>query len=74
MGNKGSCKAQNCEKDVRAKGYCEAHYRQWRKGKLGKPRHTTCQTDGCHKARFRRSLCEEHFAKEYGKKTEAAAA
>jgi len=40
----------------------------WRKGKLAKPRHTSCHADGCHKPRARRGLCTEHFAKEYGKK------
>ncbi len=74
MANKGTCKAQNCEKDVRAKGYCDRHYRQWRKGKLAKPRYTTCHAENCHKPRHRRGLCEEHFLKEHGKKTEAAAA
>lgn len=70
MSNKGTCKAQNCDKDVRAKGYCDRHYSQWRKGKMGKPRHTTCHTEGCTKARSRRGLCVEHFQKEYGKKSE----
>ena len=77
MANKGSCKSAECGKDVRAKGYCDRHYRQWRKGKLAKPRYTTCHAEGCHKPRERRGLCAEHFAKEYGKKTpttEAAAA
>ena len=77
MANKGTCKAAECGKDVRAKGYCDRHYRQWRKGKLAKPRYTSCHAEGCHKPRERRGLCAEHFAKEYGKKaetTEAAAA
>jgi hypothetical protein len=67
MANKGTCKAAGCEKDVQAKGYCPRHYRQWRRGKLGKPRHTTCNAEGCHKPRARRGLCLEHFAKTYGK-------
>ena len=74
MANKGTCKAEKCDKEVVAKGYCDRHYGQWRKGKLPKPRHTICHAEGCHKARYRRGYCEEHFAKEYGKKTEAAAA
>ncbi len=74
MSNKGTCKAEACEKDVRAKGYCDRHYRQWRKGKLGKPRYTICTAENCHKPRSRRSLCVEHYAKEYAKKTDAVAA
>jgi len=74
MANKGTCKAQNCEKEVRAKGYCDRHYRSWRKGKLGKPRYTVCTEEGCRKPRSRRSLCAEHFAKKHGKAAAAAAA
>lgn len=65
MANKGTCKASGCDKDVQAKGYCPRHYRQWRKGKLAKPRYKTCNAEGCRKPRVRRSLCAEHFAKEY---------
>ena len=74
MANKGTCKAAECGKDVRAKGYCDRHYRQWRKGKLPKPRYTSCHAEGCHKPRERRGLCAEHFAKEYGKKAETTEA
>lgn len=75
MSNKGTCKAQDCGKDVHAKGYCDQHYRKWRKGVMGKPRYNTCHTEGCRKRRARRGLCEEHHAKEYsGKKTAETAA
>ena len=56
MASKGTCKADKCEKDVRAKGYCDRHYRKWRKGLMGKPRHRTCNEKGCHKARDRKGL------------------
>jgi hypothetical protein len=71
MPNKGTCKAEQCEKDVRAKGYCDRHYRKWRKGLLSKARYRTCVEEGCRKPRLRRSLCEEHHAKKF---TKAAAA
>jgi hypothetical protein len=67
MASKGTCKAQGCEKDVRAKGYCDRHYRKWRKGLLAKPRHRTCVAEGCSKARVRRALCLEHFEKQHSK-------
>jgi len=67
MGNKGTCKAENCEKDVQAKGYCPRHYKQWRKGKLGKPRYTTCHAENCRKPRARGGLCTEHYAQTHGK-------
>ncbi len=67
MSNKGSCKAANCGKDVRAKGYCDRHYRAWRKGSMGKPRHRSCNEKGCGKAPARRGLCPDHFAKQHSK-------
>jgi len=67
MSNKGTCKAEQCEKDVRAKGYCDRHYRKWRKGLLSKARYRTCVEEGCRKPRSRRSLCEEHHAKKFTK-------
>jgi hypothetical protein len=73
MGNKGTCKAESCEKDVRAKGYCDRHYRRWRKGKMGKARHRSCNEKGCGKAAVRRGLCVEHFAKQYSKAAAAEA-
>jgi hypothetical protein len=74
MGNKGTCKADGCDKEVRAKGYCERHYRQWRKGNLPKPRYKSCHQEGCRKPITRRGLCEEHFAATFSKKkTEAVA-
>ncbi len=69
MGNKGTCKAENCEKDVRGKGYCDRHYRKWRKGLLAKPRHRSCNEQGCGKAPIRQGLCLDHFTKKHKKET-----
>lgn len=74
MASKGTCKADSCDKDVRAKGYCDRHYRKWRKGVMGKPRHRSCNEKDCGKAPHRRGLCEKHYAVEFGKKRAAAAA
>lgn len=71
MGNKGTCKAASCEGGVRAKGYCDRHYRAWRKGKLGKPRHRSCNEKSCGKAPLRRGLCADHFAKQHAKSAAA---
>lgn len=73
MGSKGTCKAASCEKDVHAKGYCDRHYRAWRKGTMGKPRHRSCNEKGCGKAPVRRGLCADHFAKQYSKAAAAEA-
>ncbi len=32
------CKVEGCRRPYRAKGYCNVHYKQWRKGLLPKPR------------------------------------
>jgi len=72
MASKGTCKADSCDKDVRAKGYCDRHYRKWRKGVMGKPRHTSCNQKDCGKAPHRRGLCEAHYEKEFAKKPAAA--
>ncbi len=74
MATKGTCKADSCDKDVRAKGYCDRHYRMWRKGAMGKPRHTSCNENDCGKATHRRGLCEEHYLKRYSKKAAEPAA
>jgi hypothetical protein len=74
MPNKGTCKAESCGKDVRAKGYCDRHYRKWRKGLLTKSRYKTCVEEGCRKPRLRRSLCEEHHTKKFTKAAAAPAA
>ncbi len=74
MGNKGTCKAESCEKDVRAKGYCDSHYRKWRKGLMAKPRHKSCTEKGCGKARARQGLCQDHFTKQHTKAAPEAAA
>jgi len=74
MSTKGTCKAESCEKDVRAKGYCDPHYRKWRKGKMGKPRHTSCTEKACGKPRSRRGLCVEHFTQKHSKAATAPAA
>ena len=74
MGNKGTCKVEQCDKDVKAKGYCERHYAKWRKGKMGKPRHKNCHAENCHKPISRRGFCQDHFVEKFTKKAAAAAA
>ncbi|MBI1817797.1 MAG: hypothetical protein HYR72_22710 [Deltaproteobacteria bacterium] len=74
MGNKGTCKAADCGKDVKAKGYCERHYSQWRKGKMGKPRYKICHAENCRKAITRRGLCQAHFEAQFTKKKAEATA
>lgn len=32
------CKIEGCKRPYRAKGYCNVHYKQWRRGSLPKQR------------------------------------
>lgn len=73
MATKGTCKAEGCDKDVRGKGYCDGHFRKWKKGLLGKARRKSCNAEGCHKPQGNRGLCTEHYAKTFLKATGDAA-
>ncbi|HLW70332.1 MAG TPA: hypothetical protein VKS22_06895 [Candidatus Binataceae bacterium] len=74
MANEQTCKANECTREIIAKGYCRKHYRLWKAGEMPKARYKTCTFEKCRKHRFRGSLCEEHFAAKRGPKTDAAAA
>jgi hypothetical protein len=73
MGNKGTCKAKDCQKEVIAKGYCRKHYRLWKAGEMPHPRYKTCTFEKCRKQRARGSLCEEHWNAAHGKAAEGGA-
>lgn len=63
------CKIQNCKGEYKSKGYCVAHYREWRHGKYGKTRYKTCHDINCKKpmGMNRFGFCEEHFQNYYVK-------
>jgi hypothetical protein len=70
------CKVEGCKREYRAKGYCKAHYRAWRQGKLGKPRYTRCHAYGCTLPMVmnRHGFCEKHYQDYYVKGVEQAQA
>jgi hypothetical protein len=35
-----SCSIEGCKRPYKAKGYCNVHYKQWRRGKLPRARHS----------------------------------
>lgn len=35
-----TCKIKGCKRPYRAKGYCNVHYKAWRKGELERTRHS----------------------------------
>lgn len=63
MANKGTCKADGCEKEVVGKGYCSRHYRLWRRGEMPKARYKTCRNEGCRRKQVAAGRCEEHQKK-----------
>jgi hypothetical protein len=79
--NKKTCKIKGCKRPYRAKGYCNVHYRKWRKGELERSRYQTCnfgvnklkrgEKKECLKPVFRAGLCEEHFQASFKKKRAA---
>lgn len=71
-----SCKVGGCKREYRAKGYCRAHYRKWRRGELGKPRYKRCGALNCTEAMVinRHGYCEAHFQQYYVKGEKPAVA
>jgi hypothetical protein len=67
MASKGTCKANDCNREVIGRSYCRKHYRLWKAGEMPKARYKTCTFEKCRKKRFRGSLCEEHYAAATGK-------
>ncbi|HEX2574175.1 MAG TPA: hypothetical protein VH877_31805 [Polyangia bacterium] len=58
------CSKEGCKRPYRAKGYCNVHYKAWRRGELEghRARYRICTKEGCRKPRaIQGSLCEEHL-------------
>ena len=64
-----SCQVKACKRAYRAKGYCNTHYKKWRRGEYGKARFKTCKDFECFKPMSlnRHGYCEEHFQNYYVK-------
>lgn len=59
-----SCGGPECDRPVRARGYCEMHYRQWRKTgtvKKLRGRRKPCRVGECGKPSHARELCPKHY-------------
>lgn len=63
------CKIASCKGEYKSKGYCVAHYREWRHGKFGKTRYKICSDTNCKKPKGlnRFGFCEEHYQNYYVK-------
>lgn len=57
-----TCKMEKCKRPYRAKGFCNVHFKKWRRGELPKKaRYKTCAEEKCKKPLFKWGKCEEHF-------------
>lgn len=60
---KKCCSVKECKRPYRAKGYCNVHYKKWRRGELeAKPRYRLCREENCRKETFKGGLCEPHYS------------
>ncbi|MFH1874536.1 MAG: hypothetical protein ABH859_05050 [Pseudomonadota bacterium] len=58
-----NCQMQGCKRPYRAKGYCNVHYKKWRRGELeAKPRYKTCGEENCRKPLHKKGYCEQHYS------------
>jgi hypothetical protein len=56
------CSIEGCKRPYRAKGYCNVHFRKWRRGELdAKPRYKICKEEKCKKPMFKKGYCEQHY-------------
>lgn len=78
MENKTACCVQDCGTKTIAKRLCQAHYQQWRNGKITHPnpppeKPTECTVDGCYRAPACKGLCLSHYGrKRHGRGMEGA--
>lgn len=55
------CKVEGCKRVYRSKGYCNIHFRKWRRGEMpAKTRYKTCGEENCLKPLFKFGMCQEH--------------
>ena len=60
--NTKACQVEGCKRPYRAKGYCQTHFKKWRRGEMPKkPRYKICGEENCRKPLFRFGRCEEHY-------------
>ena len=57
MSRTRTCSAPGCRKKYFARGFCESHYRKWRRKQV-----PPCSVRDCGRPALRRGLCESHAA------------
>ncbi|MBU4484848.1 hypothetical protein KKA47_05460, partial [bacterium] len=57
-----TCKMEGCKREYRAKGYCNVHYKKWRRGELDKkPRYKICSEENCKGETYKSGRCKPHY-------------
>lgn len=59
-----TCAIDTCTGDVVARGWCEAHYRRWRRHGnplAGRHVHTGCRIEGCPNPHSAKGMCAMHY-------------
>lgn len=65
-----ACVVEGCKRPYRAKGYCNVHFKKWRRGEMPKKRrYKICSEENCRKPLFRFGKCETHYKVEPPKET-----
>ena len=59
-----ACTIAGCKRPYRAKGYCNVHYKKWRRGEMEgvMGRYNSCREEKCTKPTFKAGLCEAHYS------------
>jgi hypothetical protein len=53
-----TCARPDCHRPTHARGWCNAHYEQWRLEKAAK-----CAVEGCDSKAARRDWCRKHYVR-----------
>lgn len=61
-----TCAVDGCERDAKSRGWCHAHYQQWRRHSdetALRPLRSAgpCTVDGCDRRRYARGHCNTHY-------------
>ena len=63
---KGICKVDGCDKEIHGLGYCNAHYRNFKRYgtpiKPVKDKPTVCTVDGCNEPVRCKGMCSKHYS------------
>ncbi len=76
----GECSVEDCHRPKASKGFCDCHYRRWRRTgdpgpadiRVPAPREGECAVDGCDRVVYARKLCSPHYQRRLNHGSETA--